>query len=305
MLNINLNLLRTFATVADHGGLRAAAVVMAKSPSALSMQMQQLEATLGVALFSRAGRGIALTPTGTKLLAGCKRGFADIEAALAETRQTADTLKGRLSIACVPTIASTLLPGALVRFGERYPAMRVQVVELASDALHDAVRRRLVDFGIGPSRPDEDFSYRPLLEDEACALVLPDAGRPPGDGIPLAALAGMPLLRLAASTAFSSDIDEAFARRGLTPRFRHEVAQVATLVAMAEAGLGGAILPRTSLPRTTRLSAHPITDPAIRRVIALITLNGQPLLPAAERFSETLVQTFAADARSSNFFAST
>lgn len=283
-MNVNLKLLATFLSVAKNGSFRKAAEQTNRSLPAVSMQIKQLEEQVGVALLQRTTRKVELTREGEQLMISARKALAELEAGLTQIQQTADLQQGHLSFACIPTIASTRLPLILATFAIKHPGITVHVRELANQDLLEAVRRREVDFAIGPAvERRTEFDFSPVFTDEYCALLpkgYNDAGRA---GISLRELSKMPLLKLSNSTAFREHVDNALRANGLVVGSNYEFTQVTTLVAMAEAGLGIALLPRIAIPRNVKLKVVRITGPALSRTIAIVTIRGHSLSPAAQR----------------------
>ncbi len=110
----------------------------------------------------------------------------------------------------------------------------------------------------------------------------PAAGK---SGITLQELSRSPLLRLGAS-GFRKQLSAAMEREGLAPESPYEFTHVSTMVAMVEAGLGVGILPSISVPAGKSLKAVRIVRPVMTRTIAVITIRGHRLSPAAARFVE-------------------
>lgn len=126
MRNLDLTALRSFAAVADHGGVTRAARMLNLTQSAVSMQLKRLEETLNVPLLERAGRGVALTATGEQLLSYARRmiGLNDEVYALL----TADALEGEITLGVPEDILYPVVPRAMQDFAVRFPRMRLQLV---------------------------------------------------------------------------------------------------------------------------------------------------------------------------------
>ena len=283
-MNINFKLISAFLAVAKNSSFRRAAEETNRSLPAVSMQIKQLEDQLGVPLFHRTTRRITLTQAGEKLMISARKALSELEQGLTQIQHDVDLEQGRLTFACVPTISSTRLPAILTAFVRKYPGILVNVRELANHDLLEAVRRREVDFAIGPlpERPGELHS-EPLFVDEYCALLPSSYRGASNSGITLRELSKMPLLKLSSSGAFRDHVESALQENGLPVDNKYEFTHVNTLVAMAEAGLGVAILPRSALPRYTPLKAARITRPLLSRTIAVVTIRGDSLSPAAAR----------------------
>lgn len=284
-MKINFKLLGTFLAVADTSSFRKAAEQTHLSLPAVSMQVKQLEEQLGVSLFQRTTRRVDLTREGEQLMISARKAMAELETGLLQIQQAADVQQGHLSFACVPTVAGTRLPKLLTEFAKKYPGISVRVRELVHPELLEAVRRREVDFGIGPAPENRkgDLDFAPVFVDEYVAL-LPKGYRHGGrSGIALRELARMPLLMLAGATLFRNDMDAALKAQDLQPEMNYEFTNVSTLVAMAEAGLGIGLLPGVAVPAKTSLKAVRIITPSLSRTIAIITIRGHSLSPAAAR----------------------
>lgn len=297
-MNINFKLLSVFLSVAENASFRKAADQTHRSMPAVSMQIKQLEEQVGVALFQRTTRKVSLTEEGEKLLISVRKALAELENGLSQIQDSINLQHGRLSFACVPTVASTRLPLILTTFAKKYPDINVHVRELANIELLDCVRRGEVDFGIGPM-PDNkgELDFLPMFVDEYCAMLpkgYQDKGR---DGISLRELCTMPLLMLSDASTFRAQVDKALMTNGLEAKSNYEFAHVNTLIAMAEAGLGVALLPRISIPRKTPLKVVRVLTPALSRTISISTIRGHSLSPSAARLVDLFGQMIAPPAK--------
>ena len=150
----------------------------------------------------------------------------------------------------------------------------------------------------------EDGAYKELYHDHRrvslreieCELLreahesYDDKGRA---GISLRELSKMPLLTLGTSTLFREHLNEALSTNGLVSEHNYEFTHVTTLVAMAEAGLGIAILPRVAIPGKTRLKTVKIINPALTRTVGIVKIKGHTLSPAAARLVDLCNQQLA------------
>ena len=241
LAHVNLKLLQTFMLVGEHSSFRTAAEKSFRSQSAVSAQIRQLEEQLGVSLFHRTTRSVRLTDEGQQLLVCARRALLEVESGLRKIQESADVRRGRVSLSCSPTIAETRLARVLAAFEQDYPGIEVHVRELTSAALFDSVRKREVDFGIGPVIETSEFHFEPVLDDPFYALVPKRFVETTKDTISLATLANMPLLVLNHATALRGMLEATMKERHLTLTTRYEFTQAQTLISMASAGLGAAI----------------------------------------------------------------
>ena len=155
------------------------------------------------------------------------------------------------------------------------------------------MRRGDVDFGIGPVADVETLSFQPLLTEPLFALVpklfQPDAR----ETISLNDLAAFPLLQYHTSTVVDRILSRAAGSRGITLNVRLRCAQPHTLVTMAEAGVGAAVLTE-SVARQARSPAIwrlRIVDPELFETFGVVTRRGRPLTPEAARLSSLVGET--------------
>lgn len=159
-MDLATDLLRTFVAAADSENYTAAAVLVHRTQSAVSMQMKRLEESVGKSLFQRNGRSMKLTPEGRTLLNYARRILKIHDEALAALSQP--ELSGRVRLGAPDDYAERLLPRVLARFAGAYPQVQVDVTCGLSAGLAAALDNNeldLVVFGNGevPARGEEIF----------------------------------------------------------------------------------------------------------------------------------------------------
>lgn len=290
--NINMKLLQTFLVVAEHGSFRLAAEVLHRSHSAVSAQIMQLEGQLDVALFERTTRSVKLTEEGAYLRDSARKAFYEVQLGIRRIREANDTKRGQLSLASSPNLASIHLPPVLTEFVRAFPEIAVTVLEMTSLDLYEAVRKKEVDFAVGPQDEDDALDFTTIMIEPLHALVPSQFLDGPRDTITLAELAQFPMLLPTTATAMRRLVQEAMQQRGLHVPTRYQFIQAETIIAMAEAGLGVAIQPASRLAKVnpTRARILALVEPTIERKMALITLRNQKLSPAAQRLADKIVR---------------
>lgn len=176
MMHVNLNALRIFATVAEHGNIQRAAQALNLSRGAVSQRIKQLELEIGTPLLVRQARGVSLTPAGERCRTAMNDALAIIETALVDVRQTED----RIILHLGPSFATKWLMPRMGAFKARFPT-----VSLATE-IHDQVLNR--DLGRGEiaiwpgvtSDPNPAHHSRHLAELRLAAVCAPDLLRPDG-----------------------------------------------------------------------------------------------------------------------------
>ena len=128
-----LNSLRAFAAAAERLSFAAAAGDLHVTPSAVSLQVRQLEDHLGLPVFHRTGRGLQLTHEGKAILPGILEGFDQLRMAVSLIGRPAE--EGALTLSVAPSFASKWLSSRLASFAQAHPEIDVRV--LATDQLVD------------------------------------------------------------------------------------------------------------------------------------------------------------------------
>ena len=286
-MSVNLKLLNAFLLVAEHRSFRRAAELSRRSQSALSLQVRELEAQLGASLFHRTTRAVSLTREGEALLPHARRAQAELDAGLRRVRAAAAMEGGRVALGCAPHIAIVALPAVVAGFRRAHPDVAISIREALQAEVLEAVRRQDLDFGIGP-RPANapSLTFAPLREEAILALAPPRFAPRGARSIGLAALGALPLIVTAGTNSLRAMIEEAAASIGVSFEIRCEVQMPGTALALAEAGVGVAIIPELSLPRgrIAGLKVLQITDPPLMREVGIVQLRGNRPSPAVAAF---------------------
>jgi DNA-binding transcriptional LysR family regulator len=171
-------LLRSFVAVADCGTLAAAAVRIGRSESAISLQMQRLEAIVGQALFDRDGRALKLNTTGSLLLAHSRAILARIDAARGEL---GPAIKAPVRLGVVQDFVTQVLRPTLEDLRAQDPGRRFSIVIGSTSELLQAMGEERIDVALcagdipgaqtGPSLAMGWFGRETLLEEAALPLV--------------------------------------------------------------------------------------------------------------------------------------
>ncbi|MBX9798491.1 MAG: LysR family transcriptional regulator [Burkholderiaceae bacterium] len=251
-MNIELRQLRHFVTVAEemHFGRAAQRLHMTQPP--LSQSIQALEALLGVQLFRRTSRSVALTPAGSALLPEAQRILQQTAALPDLMRRAASGASGRLSLAFVSTADYSVLPHFLREFREAYPQVEIDLREATTDVQLDELTQGRIDVGLLiPPLPDKarlQLDYLPVLSEPLILAVPKGLNAVRGkQTVALQAVAELPLIifprRIA--PAFHDAILACYRDAGLTPHIGQEAIQMQTIIGLVSAGMGIALVPQS------------------------------------------------------------
>lgn len=142
---MNLDLLRSFFAVIEHGSLNKAAERLGVSQSTLTRQMHTLEHVVGGSLLERSSGGVALTATGHALVSSMKPLLGQFDAALAEARKRARGQSLTLRIGYMPSAAAEFLHPALASLRKAHPQIKVRLLDLSPGEQVTALRKGEID----------------------------------------------------------------------------------------------------------------------------------------------------------------
>jgi DNA-binding transcriptional LysR family regulator len=258
------------------------------SQPTLTVQIQQLENAVGVKLFDRSKRHVALTQAGRDLLVPLERILIDVEAIANSTEELLEHRRGLVTVAALPSVAAGVLPRAIKRLFEAYPGITVRVFDGVAVTVAAMVKAGQVDFGISSQTyGDRELTSHLLLMDRLCAVVARHHPLAKKQSMTLHELAKHPLVLMVKDSSSRQVVDLAFNREGLVSNVAYETTYGTSVAGMAEAGLGVGILPE-SVVGTTRLHPLRIRGEALTRRISIITRAGRSLSPTADRLKDML-----------------
>ena len=294
---INRNHLALFRAVAEAGGFSRAAQIIHVSQPAISMQVAELEVSLGLPLFDRLPRGVRLTHAGETLFGYARRIVALEEEAERAMRETRGLQRGRLAIGASTTIGSYLLPARLGEFRRRYPAVELELTIGNTNDIKQRLTDRTLDLGLteGTSPEDTELHARVFAEDELIVIAAPGhplASRAPGKKKPGAVtvrrLCTQEMIVREPGSGTRDVIDRALANHGST------LGNVALTLNSTEAikraviaGLGLAVVSRLCV--TLELAGNllvevPVSGLKMRRPLHELTLRGRRPGPSVQVF---------------------
>ncbi|MCE0506465.1 MULTISPECIES: hydrogen peroxide-inducible genes activator [unclassified Roseivivax] len=285
MANLTLRQLRYVDALARHGHFGRAAEASAVSQPALSVQIKELEAALGMKLFERGARAVRLTGFGEEFVTRARDILRAVDELGDMARAAGSGLSGRLRLGVIPTIAPYLLPRLIPELGRAFPALDLQIRETLTRRLITELKEGRLDAAIVALPVSEPGLEEMALFDEDFVLIRPEAEAdlPVPDG---EALARMRLLLLEEGHCFR---DQALSFCDMTPNLPREGLEgssLATLVQMVGAGIGVTLIPEMAVPvetRSARVSVARFAPPRPKRQVGMIWRSSSPL---AERFAD-------------------
>ena len=256
---MELRHLRYFAAVADAGSVSDAARRLHLTQPALSRQIQDLERDFACRLFDRIGRRIVLTRDGAELLERARRLLADAEALQERAQALAGGEAGVLRIGATPQFIEAALPQVLTRYAQIYPGIDVQLVEGGAGFLVTRVQQGELHLAVGIWRPGR-LQSQPLFPGRVVAVMQRRHRLADRKGLTVTELAGIPLLLLGRDFQTRELFDEACQTAHFEPSIRLESRSPQSLVALAEASHGIAIVPSAVRLDASRVAVAGMLD---------------------------------------------
>lgn len=246
---MELRQLRYFQAVAEEGSFSRAAERLHVSQPPLSLHVKTLEDELGVRLFDRSNRGVALTPAGEVFYEETRAVLRRLDQAKVKTQHAGQGEVGTLSVGFVSIAAYGILPLALKRFREKTPRVDLQLHELTTDTQIRELRAGRLDLGIGLGPVDEGDLAFETLDRESLVLAAPVRHPlvPRSGKVRLRALANEHFIippRDAAPGLYDLIISLCRAN-GFAPRITQHARQMQTVIALVASGMGFALVPST------------------------------------------------------------
>jgi DNA-binding transcriptional LysR family regulator len=282
-------LLEVFRTVARYGSITAAARRLRFTQSAVSRQIAALEAEVGVRIFDRLPRGVALTEEGRTLLPHADAVLDRLTTARRDLDELHGLGSGRLRVGAFPTAVAALVPRALASFRSVYPDVAASLVEGLTPALLERLVAGDADVAVVSSSPTGPIDPAGLdlhhLLDERLLMAVSREHR----------LARRRTVRLAefADDAFivgSATAEDTLLRASLPSGFQPRIDIVAAewtgKLGCVAAGLGVALVPALAVrgtPADIALLRLHAEDESVRRIFAA-TVAGRAKPPAVTRF---------------------
>ena len=284
-LNLNLRHLEALVAIAQTGNFTRAAQSLHISQPSLTVQIRQLEETLGVRLLDRNTRSVKLTQIGKELTPVMQRLVKEIESVVQNAHELSTGDRGLVNVAALPSVCSTILPKIIARFREQSPGVSVTLRDVVAQRVLALVQSEAVDFGIG-SFPDTDAELRatPLFTDRMRVIFPHGSPLERKRIIPLKLMTGYPMILMDQQSSVRALVNRAFESIGYFPAPAYEVTYMSTAVGMVKAGLGITFLPSSALEvsELTGVCSRVLNHPVLTRKIAAIQKTRRSLSPAAD-----------------------
>ena len=248
--HFDLNDLMAFRAVAELGNFRKAAESVHISQPAFSRRIEKLEQALGVRLLERSTRRVSLTVVGRDFDRQLRQILDALDTTLLGIRGVAATRMGEVTIAAVPSAVNYFLSSVIARYHERYPRVRVKIIDESANSVLLAVARGEADFGlnfVGSQEADVEFQPRDGGAVRGRLPPRPSAGEEAQGA--LGRTGAVRLHRRRQGVGQPPAAGPGAGRTGRTaPQPLRDPATATTMIGLVEAGLGVAVVPSMAMP---------------------------------------------------------
>jgi len=290
-----LRQLEYLVAIAEKGTFHAAARACGVSQPGLSLQIQQLEHTLGVTLFERSRRKVLLTPAGEALARRGREVLVGVDDLAAAARSFTRPLAGDLRLGVIPTLAPYWLPAVLPRVRRRFPDLRLLVHEEQTSLLLERLAAGRLDLlALALEARLGEVETRPLFADPFLLAVPRSHPLAAKKSVRETDLAGESLLLLDEGHCLRDQALSLCRRIGTAEVGDFRASSLSTLAQMVAGGIGATLLPAISMRALglgREVVAIPFRRPAPARTIGLAWRRGSPRTAEFGMLAEALGTT--------------
>jgi len=294
--SLTLRQLQIFVVAARHLSYARAAEELHLTPPAISMQLKQLEDNVGLPLFERLGRGVALTDAGEMLVHHALRVLGEIKDAEANLQGLLGAEVGQLSVGLVST-AKYFMPKLLAKFSQEHPGVEVQFTVGNREALLQKLQDNAIDLAVMGRIPVEIDAHAEPLASHPYVLIAP-ADHPLREArrFDMHELRRDTFLLREEGSGSRRVAEEMFKNHLFTPQRTISMGSNETIKQAVMAGMGIALISLHTLPlelKTGEVSLLDVIGTPVERTWYVVHMNSKRLLPAGQKFRSYLLEEAA------------
>src|SRR5262249_9993298 len=292
--------------VAEYNSFIAAASFLKTSQPALTRTIKRVEDVLGVRLFDRSTRRVAITAAGKEFVAVAERMLNDLRISVGSMREIGAEQRGRIIVSSIMSVANGLFPAIVAKYRASRPGIEIVLREGVHGTVLEDVRSGAADLGVTYVDDVPDFVEAKRMSREVFEVILPrthpliKASKKTSkktskrSSVTLADLVGFPLVSLPYESRTRRIIDGPASTAGYTLQHVATVTQFSTMMSFVRAGVGIAIVPSGAIVGLLGkdLAVLTLSKPRLSRDVGLIWLRGRELTPAARGFAVIVEETW-------------
>ncbi len=292
-MDINFELYKIFYMVAKSGSFSAAARVLFVTQSAVSQSIKSLETQTGSTLFIRGAKNVKLTSIGEMLYSHVGQAYTLLKTAEDKMLEMQSLGSGEIRIGVGDTILHHLLIPVLQKFIDKYPNIKIQIINRTSPGIIDSLKSGVVDLGIVTLPVTDKSIETPEFREVEDVFVASSRFSYLKDRlVTLDELTSFPLLLLKKESSTRRNLDLYFASKGLNIVPEIELESIELLVELSKIGLGVAHVLKESAAEFVskgKLFILNLVEPIPTRRLGIAKLRNVPLSPSAEVFATMLL----------------
>ncbi|CAM5783874.1 MULTISPECIES: LysR family transcriptional regulator [Brevibacillus] len=286
---MELRQLEYFIAVCEEMHFSRASEKLCTTQSNLSQQIKLLESELGVPLFDRMGKRIAMTEAGKVLLEQSRHVFSHLAYARDAIAEMKNVQGGTLTIGVLPGDADLLFDALLVEFHRTYPQLSLSVIE--STKVLEQVISGTIDIGVTTTPPPaERMTVLPLFHEEFALAIRADHPLAKEKAIPFAGLQHLKMVMFPPDHQVRQVISRYCLQEGFRLQPHIETTTLSSLLTLVEQGIGACVLPRLLLENLNRkeIAIISLLDPTPCQDICIVHRSDRYMGFAARTFIDTL-----------------
>jgi len=291
MIDFTSRQLRAFLLVAQYRSFSRAAAALFITPSGLSLLVRELETQLGVRLFDRTTRQVALTNSGTELLAVAQRNLQELDSAISQIGRPSGESSPSFSLGAPTFWTASVLAQAIKEFRSQSPRFRLQLFDGDTATIMPKVENGTLDIGLGFFfKHLPGIRQTPLFRFSLMMIRANADHGPHRSSMTWSALKNERIVSLQPSLPLQRLIDRHLAKANVVYQPSLVLNYLNSQIAMVGAGEGVAIVPSFTLPECQRrgLMTRRLINPVVHLDLCQIRKGGKKLPPIAEEFTAFL-----------------
>lgn len=299
---MTINQICYFAKTAELMHMANAAKELMIAQPSLSMSISKLEEELGVSLFEKHGRGIALTPEGAVFLGHAKRIIADVEAATLEMTKIRNNISTSVSVGYINPLSDHVLPRLFHDFKKAYPNTEIHFssTEMNTEDVNDALQNNSIDLALCSVLPHHnDLTQIPLIRQPLVLIVPP--GHPldkqyqqAKEPLPCSVINGYPNISYYDTSPMRTIIANYLRESNVVQKVDHTSFNENSIASLVAEGMGISILAKTEHLDYYRVSTIPLQGNTYSRDIYLTYRTNRKRYPVVTNMIQFIQQRFPA-----------
>ncbi|MCR5691563.1 MAG: LysR family transcriptional regulator [Eubacterium sp.] len=275
--------------VAEQGSFRKAADLLGLTPSAVSHAISSMEKELGFSVLNRGKNGVTLTNYGERLLPYVNAVLNSDESLQQAIAEFNGLKQGRIKLGCFSSVCTNWIPDLVLSFGQKYPAIDIEIFQGTYDEVRYWVKNGVVDLGFLSVSSAGGLPITPIYKDPLLCVV-PKGARKKKGLMQVEELREYEFVTQREST--DADIQNFMREHDLSVTSNYHVVDDLSTIAMVAHGLGICLMPELVMnDNPYEVDCFGLEQDAYR-IIGLAALNPDTMAPAARSFYDHVIENY-------------